>query len=103
MKTVLLTDVAWVKLKVKEGQSCQSSQETFLPLRLADIKLHLPVKGCFTGNRPVGQILMPRFYREFVTTFQRDGLFAAKMAPHLNSTQLLSTKACISKSELCRE
>ena len=58
----------------------------------------------FTWITPVRQILVlvPRFDREFVTTFQRHDLSAAKMAPDLNST-LFSTKACVSTNELLRE
>ena len=58
----------------------------------------------FTRTPPVGDVLVlvPRYDREFVMTFQRHGFFAAKMAPDLNLT-LFSTKACVSIKELLRK
>ena len=63
----------------------------------------LPAKG-FTWASPVRQILVlvPRFDREFVMTFQRHGYSAAKMAPDLTSTLFL-TKVSASINELLRD
>ena len=63
----------------------------------------LRAKG-FTRTPRVGHVLVlvHRYDREFVMTFQRHGYSATKMAPDLNST-LFSTKACASIKELLRD
>ena len=60
--------------------------------------------ACYPWIPPVGQILLlvPRFDREFVMTFQRHSLVGGKMAPDLKLT-LFSTKACVSIKELLRK
>ena len=47
-------------------------------------------------------VLVPRFDREFVMTFQGNGLSEAKMAPNLNLT-FFSTKICSLMSEFLGE